>query len=224
MNSIVEEVRAGAAEASLPTHEKAYRRLRALILFGEMPPGAPVTIQGLTEQLDIGMTPAREAIRRLTAEGALHFQGNRRVIVPRLDKNAVGELVHARLAIEPELTRRACELINKAEVLRLREIDHQLDQAISDGDVRGYLEQNYRFHSLLYTYAAAPILQELAEGLWLRFGPSLRVICGRFGTQSLPDKHKAMLAALELGDAEDAAIAMAEDVRQGMVQIGQAMT
>ena len=31
----------------LPAHERVYRQLRALLLFGEMPPGAPITIQGL---------------------------------------------------------------------------------------------------------------------------------------------------------------------------------
>ena len=59
----------------VPTHEVAYGRLRDLILFGHLEPGQPVTIQGLTGDLGAGMTPVREAIRRLTAEGALSLQG-----------------------------------------------------------------------------------------------------------------------------------------------------
>lgn len=211
------------ASPSLPAHERVYRKLRGLLLFGEMPPGAPVTIQGLTNQLGAGMTPVREAIRRLTAEGALVFQGNRRVSVPVLDAGAVSELIHARVAIEPELTRRACAFATEEQVATLRAIDARLDLAIARGDVRGYLKHNYQFHLELYTLAQSPILQELAEGLWLRFGPSLRVICGRFGTQSLPDQHKALLAAMEQGDAEAAAHAMELDVRQGMEQILQTL-
>lgn len=212
-----------ASPAGLPAHERVYRELRALVLFGEMPPGAPVTIQGLTEQLGAGMTPVREALRRLIAEGALSFQGNRRVSVPVLDGGAVEELIHARLAIEPELTRRACGHVAPDQIAALRAIDDRLDEAIARGDVRGYLEQNYRFHEALYDFAAAPILRDLADGMWLRFGPSLRVVCGRFGTQSLPDQHKAILSALEAGEAEAAARAMADDVRQGMEQISQTL-
>lgn len=210
-----------AGQSRLPAHEQVYRELRSLVLFGEMPPGAPVTIQGLTERLGAGMTPVREALRRLIAEGALSFQGNRRVSVPVLDRGAVDELIHARVAIEPELTRRACRLATEDSIATLRGIDDRLDTAIARGDVRGYLEQNYRFHQMLYDLAAAPILQDLADGLWLRFGPSLRVVCGRFGTQSLPDQHKAILAALQSWDAEAAAEGMERDVRQGMEQIAQ---
>lgn len=211
------------AAPGLPAHEQVYREVRALLLFGEMPPGAPVTIQGLTEQLGAGMTPVREAIRRLTAEGALVFQGNRRVSVPMLDRGAVSELIHARVGIEPELTRRACAAAGAEDLSALHAIDDRLDDAIGRGDVRGYLEQNYRFHLHLYRLADAPILQQIAEGLWLRFGPSLRVVCGRYGTQSLPDQHKAMLGAIASGDAEAAADAMESDVRQGMEQILQTL-
>ena len=72
------------AAPKIPTHEITYARLRDMILYGELAPGQPVTIQGLIADLGAGMTPVREAIRRLAAEGALLPQGNRRVSVPRL--------------------------------------------------------------------------------------------------------------------------------------------
>ena len=84
--------------AGLPAHELVYRALRKRVLFGELQPGEPVTIQGLTETLGVGMTPVREALRRLTAEGALTFLGNRRIAVPVLDLQAVDELLTARRA------------------------------------------------------------------------------------------------------------------------------
>ena len=62
------------------------------------------------------------------------------------------------------------------------------------------------------------------DRLWLRFGPSLRVVCGRFGTKNLPDMHKDLLEALADRDAEAAAIAMVGDVEQGMRQIEAALT
>src|SRR6056297_1094971 len=87
----------------LPAHEVIYRQLRALVLFGDLAPGQPVTIQGLTDRLSAGMTPVREAIRRLIAEGALESQGNRRVCVPQLTADHVGELIIARQWLDPYL-------------------------------------------------------------------------------------------------------------------------
>ncbi len=133
-------------------------------------------------------------------------------------------MIFARQAIEPQLTVRATERATPEDIAELAEIDHRLDTAIVSGDVRAYLEQNYRFHSKLYAIADAPILADLSDGLWLRYGPSLRVICGRMGTQNLPDQHKETLTAMRAGDAEAAARAIREDVIQGMEQMRQALT
>jgi len=217
------ETETGPASAPLPAHETVYRRLRALILFGELTPGQPVTIQGLVQMLGAGVTPVREAIRRLTAEGALENQGNRRVCVPQLTIANVDELIFARQAIEPQLARRATERASDRDLGLLTEIDIRLDTAILNGDVWSYLELNYRFHATIYGMAEAPILQAIADGLWLRFGPSLRVVCGRLGTQNLPDLHKKALSAMRAGDAEAAAEAMRKDVIQGMEQVRRAI-
>ncbi|WP_073255414.1 GntR family transcriptional regulator [Shimia gijangensis] len=207
----------------IPIHQQVYQQLRELILFGELTPGQPVTIQGLVSELGAGMTPVREAIRRLTSEGALEFQGNRRVCVPTPDASSIEELIVARRALEPELAARAARNATAQDIRILNEIDLRLDQAIAKGDVGTYLRENYAFHAKLYEMAKSPILTEIADGLWLRFGPSLRVVCGRMGTQNLPDQHKEMMDALRAGDAERTAKAIEDDVVQGMEQMRQAM-
>ncbi|MDT8327913.1 MAG: GntR family transcriptional regulator [Roseovarius sp.] len=211
------------ATVRLPAHEVIYRQLRDLVLFGDLAPGQAVTIQGLSERLGAGMTPVREALRRLIAEGALEFQGNRRVSVPLLSADNISELILARQWVDPHLTLRATERASLSDLDNLRALDDELDVAIARGDLRAYLELNYRFHKRLYEIAEAPILAHLADGLWLRFGPSLRVVCGRMGTQNLPDKHKAMIEAMQARDAEAAARAIREDVIQGMEQVRQSL-
>jgi len=207
-----------------PAHEQVYQTLRAQILFGEMAPGQAVTIQGLTQALDAGMTPVREAIRRLISDGALVFQGNRRVSVPQLSPADVEQLIYVRKTMESELTRRATQHISDAAIAQLEQIDKALDQAISAGDVSGYLEQNYQFHHRLCDLADAPIMADLVDRVWLRFGPSLRVVCGRFGTQNLRDHHKELLQALRRRDPDAAANAMTQDVVQGMDQVIAVLT
>ena len=205
-----------ATPRKIPSHELTYARLRDMVLFGQLEPGQPVTIQGLCAALDAGMTPVREAIRRLTAEAALTPQGNRRVSVPTLTLADVDQLAFARLAIEPHLVERAALRATPALIARLTALDAQVDQAISAGRVNDYLASNHAFHFALYEASDAPVLVDMARALWLRFGPSLRVVCARYGAGVLQDRHKDALAAMRAHDTAALVAAMRQDIADGI--------
>ncbi|KID12663.1 GntR family transcriptional regulator [Rhodobacteraceae bacterium PD-2] len=220
---MMEKTAEPAGRAGPPAHERVYRDLREMILFGAMMPGEAVTIQGLVERTGAGMTPVREALRRLTAEGALQALGNRRIAVPVLDRGAVEELLEARLALEPRVAARAARRADASDVAALSDIDRRLDAAIARGDIEASLRENPAFHARMTAVAGAPILTAMIETLWLRFGPSLRTVCGQFGTRQLRDMHKDLIAALDRRDPEAAAQALEGDVRQGMDLIAAAL-
>lgn len=203
----------------LPEHLGVYQRIRNMILFGTLVPGQAVTIQGLAELIGAGMTPVREAIRRLTAEGALEAGGNRRVKIPEITRGTLEEIAFARLAVEPRLTELAARHMTDACLADLTAFDAEVDTAIASGDIERYLEFNYRFHFRLYEQAQAEVLRKIALSLWLQVGPSLRIVCGRYGTANLPDKHSEALRALREGDGPRAARAIADDIRQGLGQV-----
>ena len=207
----------------IPTHQTVFMQLREAILFGDLKPGQAVTIQGLTSLIGAGITPVREGLRRLVSQGALEMHDNRRLTVPELSADTISEIEYMRLALEPELTRRFAEQALATQIDELRRIDEQLNAAIEMGDVHNYLLYNHAFHISIYNGANAPIMAEAADRLWLRFSPSLRIVCGRFGTQNLPDKHDELLQALTEGNIEAANAAMVGDIRQGMGQMLQAL-
>ncbi|ODA66750.1 HTH-type transcriptional regulator McbR [Methyloligella halotolerans] len=199
-----------------PAHLRVYKLIRDMILYGELAPGEAVTIQGLTNVLGAGMTPVREAIRRLTSEGALEFMGNRRVCVPVLTEAKLDEFAFARLAIEPQLARWGAEKIGVSKVYELDMIDRALNSAIAYGNVREYLIHNYRFHMTIYQAAGKPELLNMVERLWLKTGPSLRMMFGRFGTLNLIDMHQQAMAALRDNRPDKVEEAMREDILQGI--------
>ncbi|WP_438986650.1 GntR family transcriptional regulator [Marivivens donghaensis] len=206
-----------------PAHQTVYRRLRDMILCGEMEPGQAVTIQGLVAELDAGMTPVREAIRRLTSEHALEFKDNRRVGLPVLNRAEIDEISFARLALEPQLAMWAAAKITPEQINQLAAIDEDLNRAIDRGDIQTYLIQNYRFHSTLYAASQAATVIALVDALWLRLGPSLRVMRGRFGTASLDDRHAVAVEALRAGDIPAVGDAIRLDIEQGFNQIRLSM-
>ncbi|WP_137113205.1 GntR family transcriptional regulator [Rhodobacter sp. SY28-1] len=212
-----------ADSRKIPSHEVTYARLRDMILFGHLAPGAPVTIQGLIADLGAGMTPVREAIRRLTAEGALLPQGNRRVAVPELSADLLEQVAFARLAIEPKLAELAAPKLTATQIDRLEAIDGAVNRAIEAGNLPDYLAANHAFHFALYEAAEAPVLLDLARSLWLRAGPSLRAVIDRYGREAAPDLHREALAAMRAGDAKALARAIEEDIQQGVDHVRQAL-
>lgn len=213
-----------AESRKIPSHEVTYARLRDMILFGHLAPGAPVTIQGLIGDLGAGMTPVRESIRRLTAEGALLPQGNRRVSVPPLTAEMLDQVAFARLAIEPKLAELAAHRLTDAQIDRLEDIDAAVNRAIDTGRLPDYLAANHAFHFALYEAAAAPVLLDLARSLWLRAGPSLRVVIDRYGRETAPDLHREALTAMRERDGGALAAAIKSDIQQGVDHVRQALS
>lgn len=199
-------------EVNLPTHERLYRDLRERLLFGKFRPGMSVTLQGIADDHQVSLTPVREAIRRLVAEGALEMHGNRRISVPEMDEARIDELLAIRLMLEPEIASRAIEMV---DVKLLRAVDDQMDKAIHEGSVDNYLKCNFAFHFTLYRASNATIMVSIAESLWLQMAPYMRVVCGRVGTSNLDDQHKRAIAAIEAKDIDALRAAIVEDISSG---------
>lgn len=204
-------------EDSTPTlQERVYRQLRETIMLGRFRPGEAMTIRGLAEDLGTSMMPIREALRRLVAERALELLPNRRVAVPEMTPDRYQELTEARVALEVLAARRAFPATDFALADRLEQIDLAQDEAIEAADWALYQERNRAFHFELYARAPGHILMPLIESLWLQLGPILYLTRESLGTTYLEDRHKEAVAAIRGRDEEVLALAIEQDIRDGM--------
>src|SRR5579863_7780228 len=102
-------------------HERAYRRICDLILDGEIAPGQIVTIQNLAEAFGVSAMPVREALKRLTAAGALSPMSGRSIGVPHLSLERLADLRRVRLSIEGMATEWAAKSMEPSELDRLEQ-------------------------------------------------------------------------------------------------------
>ena len=93
----------------LPKSEIAYLRVKQDILSGRLTDDAPLRIDALKTNYDIGVTPIREALARLEAEGFVTLHHNRGYFTTRLSAEDFEDLVFSRSVIEVELLRRSIE-------------------------------------------------------------------------------------------------------------------
>ena len=218
---------AGGARASPIIHEDVYERLRHAIIAGQLEPGRALSVRGLAAEFGVSAMPAREAIRRLVALGALELTQTRRVAVAHMTPEKFDELAIARCALEPALAGLALRKTasdaraREALVSKLKTIDAALDEAIARGDIADYGRRNSEFHFALYEAAEAPVLLGLVESLWLQIGPFMRIVIGRLGTSSLVDHHREAIAALAAGEEAKLEEAVRRDLMQGMSRIAR---
>ncbi|MEO0831468.1 MAG: GntR family transcriptional regulator [Pseudomonadota bacterium] len=204
------------ADLKVTTHEKIYRSLRGQIMHGEIAPGAALTLRGISNTFGASMTPAREAVRRLVAEGALSLSSSGRVSTPALSSERIEELAAIRALLEPELATRALPRAHYALIERLQSIDGQVADAVAQKDAVGYIRTNLEFHRTLYLRAQAPAILALAETVWLQLGPTMRALYGRLRRTEPPQGHRLILSALRAGDEPGLRLAVRMDATQGL--------
>jgi DNA-binding GntR family transcriptional regulator len=197
-------------------HERVYRTLRAQVMHGELMPGVALTLRGIGKQFDVSMTPAREAVRRLVAEGALSLSSSGRVTTTELTNERIEELASLRAMLEPELAVRALPRAHFALIDRLESINQGVSQMVARHDASGYIRMNLEFHRTLYLRAQAPAMLAMTETVWLQLGPTMRALYGRLNRKDPPYHHKLILAALKAGDEPGLRIAVRSDVTQGL--------
>ena len=204
------------ADTTAAAHERLYRALRTQVMHGELPPGTGLTLRGLGRAFGTSMTPAREAVRRLVAEGALTLSSSGRISTPELGNERIEELAAIRALMEPELASRALPRAHIALIERLQIINAVNADAVAQQDAVAYIRSNLEFHRTLYLRAQAPAMLAMVETVWLQLGPTMRELYGRMQRTEPPRNHRTILAALRAGDEPGLRLAVRMDVTGGL--------
>ena len=203
-------------DSYVSTHDQLFRTLRKRIMFGEVSPGQAMTLRGIGTEFEVSVTPVREALKRLAAEGALSISVTGRFQTPELSQDRIEELASLRALIEVELAVRALPRAHMALIERLQTINNSIALAVAKADAVTYIRTNLEFHRTLYLRAQAPAMLATVETVWLQMGPTMRALYGRLQRKDPPINHRLILAALKAGDEPGLRVAVRADVTQGL--------
>jgi DNA-binding GntR family transcriptional regulator len=144
--------------------EAVYDEIRRRILTGVLEPSAPLNQDALAPELGVSVTPVREAVRRLEAEGLVRFQAHKTVIVASLSREELSEIYDLRLRLDPYAASLATTHATDEEV---DEIDRLARTPASDDPVE-QVALNRIFHRGIYSRCANGLLIEILDRLWER--------------------------------------------------------
>ncbi|MEY4883631.1 MAG: hypothetical protein RIS34_1485 [Pseudomonadota bacterium] len=148
---------------------KAQRRLREMILAGELAGGARIAELSIVEKLGFSRTPIRAALMRLEQEGLLDALPNGGYAVKTFSERDVSEAIELRGTLEGLSARLSAERGAPPVVLAearecLGQIDLVLAQnTLNDDAFASYVTLNERFHALLGEMAGSAVMSRELE-------------------------------------------------------------
>ena len=205
--------------------DQAYDRIKTEILTCELMPGQQIVQQQLAERHQVGKTPVREALQRLTQDGYVQPVPRFGYIVTPITLADIHEIYELRAVVEPATARLAA----------MRCTDQQLEQIKIAADKTyvfsqretylEYLRHNQNFH---YTIARvggnhrlADIVAKALEELARVFHLGLE---NRDLTQMMARAHIPLLEALSDRDADRAEAVMRSQISTSRAQFLETLT
>ena len=211
-----QEADLGVVDRAETLAEQAYANIKTALMNGLLAPGEAVSVRRIAATFGISLTPAREALMRLSAERALEVDPRRTFSVPVLNRRSYAELLTIRLMLEGHATEAAATTMSPAKLDELAAINAQFSGAIDRYALKQSLELNRLFHFTIYQAAGMPDLFGLIEGLWLRVGPVFNLLYPDYQRAGRGlNNHLEAIDAIRARDAPRARAAMEQDLTQG---------
>jgi DNA-binding GntR family transcriptional regulator len=192
--------------------------VRERIIVGTYQRGQQLKQADLAEELGVSITPVREALLMLEAEGYVRGVPHKGLVVPELVSELVREIFGLRLTLERELTEGALEKMTPEGLVELHDLHKTLVRALDSNDLQAVRTANYRFHFRLYEIAERPQTLQFVRVLWAKY-PFTMQDRSRGRPNRMREEHELFLRKADKGDRDGAVKAMLQHIESGWRQI-----
>ena len=175
--------------------------IRHLIMTGTLKEGDRLRVEHLAADLDISVTPVREALVELMGEGFVERRQRRGYAVAKLTRSGFEDRVLVLAMITGELAARAAKLMDSLQVAELKAMQRDLTKLDRDGQRDTADSVNHRLHSAINLAAHSPELAWAAER-FSRYWPRYSGQVANSRPRTCSYRHTAIIKALETGDSE----------------------
>lgn len=204
-----------AATTAQQVHDWLYR----CVLRGDLLPGTRLSETEIAAQVNLSRQPVREAFIRLAADGLAEVLPQRGTYIGRISMRAVLSARFIREAVESDLARHVAatrpDLTAMAVELTVQE------RCDVEGDVPGFIESDDRFHRAMALAADQGAVWQDLERLKAQMNRLRHLSMRVFDRSQTIAQHRAVLTALQAGDADGAEDAIRTHLRQMLTELPQ---
>jgi DNA-binding GntR family transcriptional regulator len=196
--------------------------LREGIISGRFPRGTRVKQVEIAQLLKTSVTPVREALKLLVAEGYLSGSSYKGAMVVPFDVTASREIINLRMLLEAELVRGAIEHLTEADVDEMRSLAAEFEAAAKSRDGSTARAVNYRFHQRIYSIAEQPQTFHFVQILWARYPfDVINRIEGR--AERAAAEHDQLLQQMIAGDVPGATLTTRAHIESGWDELRESL-
>jgi DNA-binding GntR family transcriptional regulator len=207
--------------------ELAYLLIRDRIITVKMAPGTVIEEKALSEQLELGRTPIREALSALANEHLVTAIPRRGRIVSEINLGDLRRIYEARVVCELPAVEMAAERASEAERSTAEGYMAEIDTLEGPAfDERNLMRLDYRCHAHIYRCTHNVFFQEtlvrylnLATRLWHFHMDTLVEVRAKQEHHPGVDELRALMRAIVAGDSQAAAVAATAHVRRSQHEI-----
>ncbi|WP_428649641.1 GntR family transcriptional regulator [Roseibium sp.] len=149
----------------LSLHEQVVNQLRDMIISGVLPTGEKIRFNELAEELQVSLTPLREAMKVLAGEQLVELMPNRGARVAPITVEGTRELFEVIAGIEALAAEYAATRITDEQLAELEEIQETMRGHHERGEKAPYFELNREIHDKIVEYAGNDILETIRSQL-----------------------------------------------------------
>jgi DNA-binding GntR family transcriptional regulator len=201
-----------AAEAR-SLSDRAYFRIRELIVSLELPPGSLLNERRLMEELGVGRTPVREALRTLAREKLVEVYPRRGIFVSSVNVRDLAGLSEVRRPLESYAARLAAERATVDERELTVSLLDELERTAGEHDERTLIGLDQHIHRHVYACAHNPFLEATLNEYYVL---TLRIWFLALDRVARLEKaiqeHRELLEAIRDGDGDRAESVMSRHV------------
>ena len=191
--------------ADPPAAQRVLRRLREMIVRGELAPGARIVERALCVELSVSRTPMREALKLLEIDGLVELSQNRGARVRSFSELEARELFEVLSGIESHAAELATERMTRKELARVKDLHSKMAKHCEASELDPYFDLNTAIHEMIVGATENSVLINVYENLMLRArrGRYMAILDHRRWEQSM-EEHEALVDALDRRNAADA--------------------
>lgn len=190
--------------------EAAYQALLRAIRAGELAPGQRVILTEVAEQLEMSLTPVRDALALLAEQGLVVRRPNHMTVISEHTRERSAEVSMLRALLEPEAAMLAALRAEPSDLAVIEATCAAMDESLAAARPGPAGDHNAQFHLAVARASGSELLSDFVGRMWKQIPLQGLTLTNQLARAA--EEHRAILDAIAARDGERARRLMSDHV------------